>query len=165
MGQRRVGLRPWRSGRPADEPARRDLLRPRPADARRSAGISAPDAGMVSLPETPPDASRAAPSGWPGAVSQSPSIRRYPCLVVFSVAGNHSPMNALWGPTGKQNSGLFGLAFRATRRDESSCARQARKQRMITTNMTNEEPNDKAAAVAELSALVAPLRGPRLPDR
>jgi len=29
---------------------------------------------------------------------------------------------------------------------------------MITTNMTNEEPNDKAAAVAELSALVAPLR-------
>src|SRR5450756_2644211 len=74
MGQRRVGLRPWRSGRPADKPARRDLLRPRPADARRSAGISAPDAGMVSLPETPPDASRAAPSGWPGAVSQSPSI-------------------------------------------------------------------------------------------
>src|SRR5450759_1707726 len=155
MGQRRVGLRPCRSGRPADEPARRDLLRPRPADARRSAGISAPDVCMLSLPETPPDASRAAPSGWPGAVSQSPSIR--PCLVVLSVTVNHSHMNALWGPTGKQNSGLFGLAFRATRRDESSCARQARK-RMITTNMTNEEPNDKAAAVAELSALVAPLR-------
>jgi hypothetical protein len=51
----------------------------------------------------------------------------------------------------------FSLAFQADRSDESSCANQAQKKRIRRKiNMTNAETNDKAAAVAEQGAHVAP---------
>src|ERR1019366_9459220 len=69
---------PPRSGVPAHEPARTDRLRTKPAAATQSAETDVPGAGIVLLPERPPETSRADPLGSPCAGPQFPSKLRCP---------------------------------------------------------------------------------------
>src|SRR5438105_13220855 len=85
-------------------------------------------------------------------------------FLLFSVAVNHSHMNALWASTGKRIGSGNGkerqqncLAFRAHRRDESGASgREPERQKKTMTTRT--ETQDVTAVGAEAGAPVTPQK-------